>query len=598
MNQSLPETIAGRYRVVGRLGQGGMGSVYEAVDDKGVHVAVKVIMTELANNKTLVGRFEREARAAAAIDTPHITRTLDTGTDPLTGLPYLVMELLEGDDLSKLLDDLGPLPADVALRIAAQACIALQKAHEARVLHRDIKPANLFIARQPGGRIVKLLDFGVAKVRPEVSRSNAETAGLTRTGSMLGSPLYMSPEQARGYKDIDFRSDLWSLGVVLYKMLSGRTPHDDTEELGELIVMICTEPPAPIQDVAPWVPPEIAAVVHRALRFSPNERHASAAELYAAIMAFLPNGYGITDAMLFPMTEAEKSVIAPRLATDLTDAPPPRRTGQTTGTGATSVPGAVRAAPSQGANREMDTDVTLAISRQTPMGAGTGGGLSPSGGGYPQGVPPHYSGPHSPASGAVTGPGGAMSVTGAPVSTLSGGALGTSVVPYGGPVSSQSPPPRTSPSPWLLVAGLGIFIGAGAGVLRFTGLLGGAPDPAPATTQSAAADTKPRSVTVVILPPTATVEVEGKETALVEGILEISGPVGSVHKVRVASGGVEKNVRVVVSESGAVPPKIELEGAAVPATGATATAHAPTGPGIKPRPKPTTTPVDPLRNKR
>ena len=233
MNKAPPPlTIGGRYRVVRRLGQGGMGSVYEALDEQGNRVAVKVIMTELANNTTLVGRFAREARTASEIDTLHIAKCIDAGTDPLTGQPYLVMELLDGEDIDQLDARLGPLPADLALRIAAQACMALVKAHEARVLHRDIKPANLFLHRQGNHRIVKLLDFGVAKVKPEVSRSNAETAGLTRTGSMLGSPLYMSPEQARGYKDIDFRSDLWSLGIVLYKMLSGRTPHDDTYELG------------------------------------------------------------------------------------------------------------------------------------------------------------------------------------------------------------------------------------------------------------------------------------------------------------------------------------------------------------------------------
>ena len=563
MSKSLPETIGGKYRVVRRLGQGGMGSVYEAVDPAGAHVAVKVIMTELANNKTLVGRFEREARAAAAIDTPHITKTLDTGTDPVTGLPYLVMELLDGEDLDQLLKDLGPLPPDVALRVAAQACLALQKAHEARVLHRDIKPANLFLARHPGGRIVKLLDFGVAKVRPEVSRSNAETAGLTRTGSMLGSPLYMSPEQARGYKDIDFRSDLWSLGVALYRMLSGRTPHADTEELGELIVLICTEPPPAIQDIAPWVPPEIAAVVHRALRFSPAERYASAAEMYEALVALLPGGLAITDAMLLPMTEAEKSVVAPRLATDLTDAPPPRKSGAATGPGV-SRPGAPVGSVSV-------PDVTVAMPGRAPAGPAPGG--VPFAGSAPVSAPGSM-----PQQGSVS-------------------SLGSVSMP--GPVSAPLVPDARagrSVSPWLVMGAIGLLLGAGAGVLRFTNLLGSAPDPASTAASAAsvapAPDLKPRSVTVVILPPTATVEVEGNAAPLTEGILEITGAVGSVHKVRVAAGGTEKLVRVVVSESGAVPPKIDLEIA--PA----ASAPASTGPATKPRPKTTSAPAEPLRNER
>jgi len=541
----MPAVIGGKYRVVRQLGQGGMGAVYEALDERGGRVAVKVIMTELANNATLVGRFEREAMAASAIDTPHIAKALDTGTDAQSGLPYLVMELLDGEDIDQLQKRLGPLPNDLALRIGAQACVALQKAHESRVLHRDIKPANLFLAKQDGGRLVKLLDFGVAKVRPEVSRSTAETAGLTRTGSMLGSPLYMSPEQARGYKDIDFRSDLWSLGVVLYKMLAGRTPHADTEELGELIVLICTEQPEPIQDIAPWVPPEVAAVVHRALRFSPAERYASAAEMQAAIMGLLPAGYGITEPMVRAMAESEKVAAAPRLMVDLSDAPAPRRGGQTGHSSHSSSQGAGAAAPAPMA------------SQAQPFGSQ------------------------------------------APISTLSGGAVGSTFAPGSSMPGSQTmaTEPRRAVLPWIAMAGFAMLLGAGFAVVRYANVLAPGDTAGGAATQAAAApETKPRSVTVVILPSNARVEVDGTAAPLSEGLLEITGTIGSVHKVRVMAGGAEKNVRVVVAENGAVPPKIEVEGAATePAHTATA------GPlvGPKPKPKPTTTPaVDPLRNKR
>ncbi len=543
-----PLTIGGKYRVVRRLGQGGMGSVYEALDEAGARVAVKVIMTELANNQTLVGRFAREARAVSAIDTPHITKSIDTGTDPLTGLPYLVMELLDGEDVDQLGQRLGPMPAELALRIAAQGCMALQKAHEAHILHRDIKPANLFLAREAGHRITKLLDFGVAKVKPEVTRSNAETAGLTRTGSMLGSPLYMSPEQARGYKDIDYRSDLWSLGVVLYKMLSGRTPHDDTEELGELIVLICTEPPQPIQDLAPWVAPEIAAVVHRALRFSPAERYAGAGEMLAALHGLLRGGsLQIEEHLIRPLSDGEKAYVAPRLQADLTDAPPPRKGVQTTGSGMTLLPNNIPApAPS-----------------------------------YPQ--QPQFSS--------------------APVSTLTGGAVGASVNPGSFGQSTLSTTPPKSAAPWIAVAGLGVLLLGGLAAAQLMGVFkpsgdGPGGSGAAAGTETAPAD-KPRSVTVVILPATAKVEVDGTPTPLSEGLLEITGAVGSVHKVRVQVGETDKMVRVVVAESGAVPPKIELTDAALGTAATAGTAATPALTGPKGKPKPTATPTtDPLRDKR
>lgn len=313
MTNPVPAVIGGKYRLVRRLGQGSMGSVFEAHTDAGQRVAVKVITADVSASQTLLPRFEREARAAFTLRTPHICRALDAGTDASSGMPYLVMELLQGEDLDQLEARFGPLPPDLALRITAQACLALREAHAAGVLHRDIKPANLFLAIEGNQRVVKLLDFGVAKVRNDLAKSSAETPGLTRTGSMLGSPLYMSPEQARGLKDIDFRADLWSLGVVLYKMLSGRAPHDDTRELGELIVLICTEAAKPIQDLAPWVPPEVAAIVHKALKFKPKDRWASADEMHAAICALLRGNEAIADHLARPLTAAEKAVIAPRL---------------------------------------------------------------------------------------------------------------------------------------------------------------------------------------------------------------------------------------------------------------------------------------------
>src|SRR5262245_59665007 len=201
-----------------------MGSVYEAEQvGAGQRVAVKVIGGAPGSageaekrSPDLVNRFQREAKAASAIDTEHIARVLDAGTDAKTNAPYLVMEYLDGEDLQHLIDRNGPLPPRVALKIVAQACVALDKAHTARVVHRDIKPANLFLARKAGGEvIVKLLDFGIAKIKGDPVRG-LKTSDLTNSGSILGSPLFMSPEQVQDMKTLDYRTDLWSLGVVLY----------------------------------------------------------------------------------------------------------------------------------------------------------------------------------------------------------------------------------------------------------------------------------------------------------------------------------------------------------------------------------------------
>jgi len=277
--------------------------------------AVKVISaSEMTRDQMMISRFQREARAAGGIDTQHITQVLDAGVDSASGLPFLVMEFMTGEDIQQLIKRVGTLSPDLTLRICAQACLGLQKAHEANVVHRDIKPANLFLARRDAGEsIVKLLDFGIAKVKMEQAQE-AENAELTRTGSMLGSPLYMSPEQARGQKDIDHRTDIWSLGVVLYQALCGRSPYQHITALGQLIIAICHEWPPHVQEVAPWVPPEVADIVHRALRHNPSERFQTAAEMFSAIRQLLPHGWGITEDMVAPLDQSTRGVVAPRFA--------------------------------------------------------------------------------------------------------------------------------------------------------------------------------------------------------------------------------------------------------------------------------------------
>jgi serine/threonine-protein kinase len=299
--------VDGKYQLLRKLGEGGMGTVYEARNSAtGRKVAVKMITGEALDRGTdILARFEREAMATAAIESQHIAHTLDAGVDRATGVPYLVMDLLSGEDLASAMARFKPLPNEVALRVVAQACLGLQKAHEAGVVHRDIKPANLFLARREGGEIVvKLLDFGIAKVT--FDKLGAPVGAMTTSGAILGSPTYMSPEQVVGKKAIDHRADLWSLGVVLYEALSGRTPHD-ASTVGGLIFAIAGEAPRPIQAHAPWVPADVAAVVHKALARDPAARFSSATEMFEAIRALLPQGHAL-EASMFPMFPVSEPV--------------------------------------------------------------------------------------------------------------------------------------------------------------------------------------------------------------------------------------------------------------------------------------------------
>ncbi|MEZ4295935.1 MAG: protein kinase [Polyangiaceae bacterium] len=565
-----PTTIGGKYAVVKRLGKGGMGTVFEAIDQGSGHrVAVKVIAADLAEDATLVTRFQREVRTASALDTPHIVKVIEAGVDPITLLPFMAMEYLEGEDLRQLLKRIGPLPPDLALRVTAQACKALRAAHEASILHRDIKPANLFLAKNGAGRIVKLLDFGVAKVQKGDMHGDAELTGLTRTGSMIGSPLYMSPEQAKGYKNIDGRSDIWSLGVVLYQMLCGRTPHAKIDELGELLVRICTEPPPPIQRRAPWVPPPIVGILHHALAMSAEDRFPSADALLESVEMFLPSGDSILEEQLRPLSDAERSIVAE----------------------ATS-PGSAPQIMLPSTSMELG----LGISGSNPTRSAPAVFPTP-------GVAPPPGVPDSPTSPSGTNPSAAGLAHGQ-FSTLTNG--GTSLVSGTGTLAA--PPERKG---WRMAVA-GLLAGAIAAAVYF-GLSRGpaAGDAQSQTTAPPAADIKPRSVKVVILPRGATVEIEGAAAAVQDDLVELKGPLGSVHKVKVSASGKSREFDVAITESGAVPAKIQLELPDKPAPSAepsaepsadAATTSAPTAPAVVaypqgPRTKPTaavTTTVAPV----
>ncbi|MDC3955741.1 serine/threonine protein kinase [Polyangium jinanense] len=242
-------------------------------------VAVKFMESGLTASDTARARFEREARAAAQIQSAHVVEVHDYGVESET--PYIVMELLRGEDLAARLDKRGKLDLAEALRITQPICKALRRAHELGLVHRDLKPGNVFLARQDDDEIVKLLDFGIAKA---VSPGTPQSGDVTRSGNLVGSPLYMSPEQIRKSKEVDHRSDLWSLGVILYQMLTGRTPFVE-DEVGAVLVAICTDPIPKPSTLAPELGPEVDRFFDRALARDPAERFQSSRELFEALEA-------------------------------------------------------------------------------------------------------------------------------------------------------------------------------------------------------------------------------------------------------------------------------------------------------------------------
>jgi serine/threonine-protein kinase len=304
----IGQQLDGKYDILRLIGEGGMGAVYEARNrDSGGRCAVKVINDEaVAKDEVLIARFEREAYAAKKVVSPNIVEILAAGHDDKTGHPYMVMEMLDGENALQLLKRIGPLPPELAICIGLQTCMGLSRAHEEGVVHRDIKPANLFLTDVGNGeRVVKLLDFGVAKFKMDQA-SESDNESLTRTGSMLGSPMYMSPEQARGLKTIDHRADLWSLGIVLHQLLSGRVPHQDIDGLGELIITICSEPPPLVSDAAPWVPRRLAEVISGALKLSTDERYQSAKVFGEALRSCLRGDGRIRTDMMVRLTDEQR----------------------------------------------------------------------------------------------------------------------------------------------------------------------------------------------------------------------------------------------------------------------------------------------------
>lgn len=277
-------TLAGKYQVRRLLGEGGMGFVVEA-EDLGLErsVAIKFLQPEYTCHGEARERFLREARAAAKIHSEHVARVIDVNVTQ-QGTPYMVMEYLEGVDLCQLLKQEDHLSIEAACLYLIQACEPLAEAHTQGIVHRDLKPANLFLECHAGGAArVKLLDFGISKT---LGPDNVDKA-LTRTSASMGSPLYMSPEQMRSSRDVDCRTDVWALGVILFEALSGQVPFEGGS-VPEVAAQILLEQPRDLLQAAPWVPVQLADCVMRTLAKEPDDRVANVGELAKAIAPFAP----------------------------------------------------------------------------------------------------------------------------------------------------------------------------------------------------------------------------------------------------------------------------------------------------------------------
>ncbi len=300
----IGEVLAATFCITGFLGEGGMGRVYEAEHIRlPKRFAIKVMLEELLRHPDAVARFEREAQAVARVIHEHVVEVVDL-VRLKDGRPCLVTELLEGQELGELLEKQGRIPLGTALTIARQVCRGLAAAHAAEVVHRDLKPSNLFLIKRPDGRtFVKVLDFGVAKL--------TDGTQLTRTGMVVGTPAYMSPEQALGIKEVDERADVYSIGAVLYHLLTGSPPFVG-DEAGVILTRVLTEDPPRPRDLNRSIPDAVEHLVQRAMARAPEDRLKSVVDLERELAALDPSeGGSVTGSPPSPARANGETMIEP-----------------------------------------------------------------------------------------------------------------------------------------------------------------------------------------------------------------------------------------------------------------------------------------------
>jgi serine/threonine-protein kinase len=302
--------LGGKYVLGSKLGSGGMGAVFEATDERGSVVAVKTLLVgpgAPALAAETRARFQREIEATARLVHKNVLSLIDAGVDDETGAPYLVMPRMRGEDLGQLLGRVKVLEPSVAVPIVIQACRGVAAGHAAGIVHRDIKPTNLFLEDEGGTIVVKVSDFGLAKVQ------DAGIDSLTTSGALLGTPHYMSPEQAENAKRVDARTDVYSLGMVLFHALTGSTAF---ARPGSFMAFLVGKASVPhLQQAAPWVSPAITRVVHAALLRSPDARWPNVGELELALT--MAAGFEIAHAPLYkasfaPLSSSTSADVLPR----------------------------------------------------------------------------------------------------------------------------------------------------------------------------------------------------------------------------------------------------------------------------------------------
>jgi eukaryotic-like serine/threonine-protein kinase len=303
-NDLIGATLAGKYKLTGLLGEGAMGAVYSATTPEGRVVAVKTLLAAARQQlgEEAIKRFVREAQVSSSVRNPHVVEVIAAGHDEAADVAFMVMELLKGEDLEQVLARTGALPQQVAVRIAVQAARGLAAAHALSVVHRDVKPSNIFLHQEGERVVVKVCDFGIAK-----EQTQAEQQGLTVTGSVLGSPLYMSPEQLLNAKKADHRADIWGLAMSAFDAVAGEPALKDITTLPGLVMALARQDVRTLSEAAPWCDPALSSAIEGALRRDPAKRYATMDVFLDALLPFTGGAEDVAVAELVSLDPAEKT---------------------------------------------------------------------------------------------------------------------------------------------------------------------------------------------------------------------------------------------------------------------------------------------------